>query len=219
MSKVITVSDVRPGDVLLCRNIKPNLVSGKISASTNSDYTHAAICVDSTTVAESRPPKGVSITTLNTLTSRYDFLAAFGQPDAWNPDRVKALKLFSDTASKALLNYNLVGVAYFAKNLKEHDQKVFEKLKAFFDDPQSHEHAVKRSYFCSEFVAQAFVVSGFLEPSAAIAYASKTVSPGALGRDPTFGTFVGYLPGRLSTIPVEDEFYNETPYDQIWGPR
>ncbi len=51
----------------------------------------------------------------------------------------------------------------------------------------------KSRYFCSELVADCFVITGFVEPSAAVVYKPNATSPGALGRDPTFGIFVDIL--------------------------
>jgi hypothetical protein len=73
---------------------------------------------------------------------------------------------------------------------------------------------LKGAYFCSEFVAACFILTGIVEPSAAIVYDPSIVAPGELGTDATWGYFVGYVASTGNyEVPVDDEFYQMTPLD------
>jgi len=81
-------------------------------------------------------------------------------------------------------------------------------LEAHFAGKAEAKPFDKESYFCSELVVACFCVIGFVDPSAAIYYNPSTTSPADLGRDATFGSFLGYLTSNKdTTIPKEDEFY------------
>ena len=52
----LAFEDLLPGDVLLHRALKPNVIQQKIIASTGSPYTHASIYLGDGKVAEASPP-------------------------------------------------------------------------------------------------------------------------------------------------------------------
>jgi hypothetical protein len=59
--------------------------------------------------------------------------------------------------------------------------------------------------------------TGILDPSAAVVYRSDVISPGDLGRDPTFGTFCGYVSDVSGyNIPETDEFFHATTFHEIF---
>ncbi|NTU50516.1 MAG: hypothetical protein HGA87_06550 [Desulfobulbaceae bacterium] len=218
--KMVSISELRAGDVLLCyKDAKLDLVGKGITQVTKSEYTHAAICIDSCTVAESMPFCGVSKVKVLDLVKRYDHVAVFRQPDAWNPpERIKAMNTFIDSIIASGAKYNLRDVATFKMRSDVHQLSLTDQLYAFFNGTLIPAPVEKGSYFCSELVANCFVVTGFIEPSAAIVYKSNVMSPGALGRDATFGTFYGYVSVTPNySVPVTDEFYNETTFSEIFG--
>ncbi len=66
-------------------------------------------------------------------------------------------------------------------------------------------------------VAAVFIHVGIIEQSAATVYSLEVTSPADL-RDPTYGSFVGYLViCKKFEIPSDDEFFNETPFHEIWA--
>jgi hypothetical protein len=214
------LTELRAGDILLCyKDVKIDPVGKKITRVTDSEYTHAAICIDANTAAESLTQRGVTKTKIQDLVGRYDHVAVFRQPDAWHPDdRVKALNIFIDSIISSKAKYNFQDVLTFRKRHEIHKLSLSEQLQAFFEGRLAPSPIEKGSYFCSELVADCFVASGFIEPSAAIVYKSNVTSPGALGRDPTFGTFYGYVSLVPNyAVPSADEFVNETKYSEIFG--
>jgi len=218
--KMVSLNELRAGDILLCyKDAKIDPVGKGITHVTNSEYTHAAICIDSCTAAESMVLGGVRKTGVQDLVKRYDHVAVFRQPDSWHPaERVQALNAFIDSIIASGAKYNLRDVATFRKRNEVHQLSLSDQLQAFFEGKLAPSPIEKGSYFCSELVADCFVASGFIEPSAAVVYKSNVTSPGALGRDPTFGTFYGYVSLMPNyAVPKTDEFANATKYSEIFG--
>lgn len=218
--ELASIMELRAGDILLCyKDAKVDPVGKKIIQITDSEYTHAAICIDTNTAVESLTQGGVSKTEIQTLVGRYDHVAVFRQPDAWRPEsRIKALNTFVDSIISSKAKYNFRDVVTFRKRHGIHQLSLSDQLKAFFEGKLAPSPIEKGSYFCSELVADCFVASGFMEPSAAVVYKSNVISPGALGRDPTFGTFYGYVSLVPNyAVPKTDKFANETKYSEIFG--
>jgi len=211
--KPISISKLRAGDILLCyKDEKFDPAGMAITRATGSEYTHAAICIGSGNAAESTVSNGVTKTGLQSLVQRYDHVAIFRQPDAWRPaERIQALMTFIDSIIASKAKYNLRDVVTFRNRREVHELTLHDQLHAFFAGNLVPSPAEKGSYFCSELVADCFVASGFIDPSASILYKSDVTSPGALGRDPTFGTFYGYASNLPNyKIPVTDEFINSS---------
>jgi hypothetical protein len=218
--KLVSISELRAGDVLLCyKDAKLDPIGKGITHVTNSEYTHAAICIESCTAAESTVLGGVVKVKVQDLVKRYDHVAVFRQPDAWRPpERVQAMNTFIDSIIASGAKYNLRDVATFKKRNEVHQFSLTEQLHAFFNGTYAPAPVEKGSYFCSELVANCFVVTGFIEPSAAIVYKSNVTSPGALGRDATFGTFYGYVSVTPNySVPATDEFFNASTFSEIFG--
>jgi hypothetical protein len=214
-NKIISISSLRSGDVLLCCG--EDRIAQKIANKTNSRYTHAAICINSTEAVEAGLA-GVEKDAIANILGRYQFIAVFRQPDAWNPEYVKAMNLFVAKILKTQLKYNLAGILHFLESKKTHHMSLQDKIEAYFEGYYMPDSPIKQTYFCSELVADCFIVTGFISPSAAVIYKSSTYSPGDLGRDPTFGTFVGYiLANSNSAIPDDDEFIHKPTFAEIYG--
>ena len=76
--KMASINELRAGDVLLCyKDAKFDPVGGAITHVTNSEYTHAAICIDSCTAAESTVLGGVAKVKVHDFVKRYDHIAVF----------------------------------------------------------------------------------------------------------------------------------------------
>ena len=219
------VSELKPGDVLLCySDPEKGFVARKIKNETDSEYCHAAIYYGNSLAAESRVKTGVKKgriekINVNQLVSRYDHVAVLRQPDAWSSDdRVTALQLFVDQVVDNEAKYNLIGAFRF-KNRKEfHQANMHEKLKDYFDGKVTPLPTEKATYFCSEFVCDCFISVGFIHSSAAVIFQSDTYAPGDLGKESAFGTFWGYLTAREDyAVSERDFYYRATTYDAIFG--
>ncbi len=218
--KMMHANEIRAGDVLLCyKDAKIDPVGKGITRVTDSEYTHAAICIGPCVAAEATVSGGVGKVQIEDLIKRYDHVAVFRQPDAWRPpERVQAMNAFVDSIVASGAKYNLRDVVTFKKRSDVHQLSLTEQLHAFFNGTYTPAPIEKGRYFCSELVANCFVVTGFIDPSAAVIYKSNVTSPGALGRDPTFGTFCGYVSSVPNySVPATDEFFNHTTFDEIFG--
>jgi len=218
--KLVSINKLRAGDILLCKTDATFAPVGKaITRATKSEYTHAAICVDPYTVAESVLYSGVRKTSVQELLKRYAHVAVFRQPDAWaSVDRLQALNLFIDSVIASGAKYNLEGVATFKQRSEAHQLSLTAQLRVFFQGSSAPAPIVKGNYFCSELVADCYVATGFVQPSAAVVYRSDVTSPGALGRDATFGTFFGYASANEKyVVPATDEFFNVPRFTEIFG--
>ena len=217
--KLLTTNELFAGDVLLCyKDAKLDIVGKGITHVTKSDYTHAAICIDTCTAAESTLKDGVSKVKVKDLVQRYDHVAIFRQPDAWHiPERLIALNAFIDAIILSKAKYNLRDVMTFRKRAEVHQFSLTEQLDAFFKGTLAPSPVEKGKYFCSELVADCFVATGFIEPSAAVVYKSNVTSPGSLGRDATLGTFCGYVSAHPNySVPENDEFFNSSTFHEIY---
>lgn len=218
--KMMHINELRAGDVLLCyKDAKLDPVGKGITRVTNSEYTHAAICISACTAAESTVFDGVTKIATADLIKRYDHVAVFRQPDAWRPaERIQAMNAFIDSIIASGAKYNLRDVMTFKKRSEVHQFSLTDQLNAFFNGTYAPAPIEKGKYFCSELVANCFVVTGFIEPSAAVVYKSDVTSPGALGRDPTFGTFFGYVSAVPNySVPATDEFFRASTFEEIFG--
>jgi len=210
-NKLVPLSAVRPGDIILCRSDGGKL-SRKITAATRSEYSHAAICIGENLAAESIFWPGVAKVELTVLVGRYNYVAILRHPkDVWTDRRINELRKFIDKKTlfpfRAL--YNLFGLFGFDRRKERHELTVLEKLKNFFEGTGSPRNPEKKTYFCSELVCSCYNAVGIFQPSAAVAYDPLTIAPGDLGKDPSFGYFFGYCSARNDCrIPGDDEFYD-----------
>jgi len=156
---------------------------------------------------------------IEAIINRYDHVAVFRQPDAWRPpERIQAMNDFIDSIVASKAKYNLRDIATFKKRSEVHQLSLTEQLHAFFNGTYAPAPIEKGSYFCSELVVNCFIVTGFIDPSAAVLYQANVTSPGALGRDPTFGTFCGYVSSVPNySTPATDEFFNHSTFDEIFS--
>lgn len=218
--EMVSIDELHAGDVLLCyKDAKFDAVGKGITYVTNSEYTHAAICTGSCTVAESTVSGGVAKVNFQDFVKRYDHVAVFRQPDAWQPqERIHVMNDYIDTIIASGAKYNISDVATFKRRSEVHQFSLTEQLHEFFSGTYVSEPVEKGCYFCSELVASCFVITGFVAPSAAVVYKSNVMSPGALGRDATFGTFYGYVSSVPNySVPSTDEFFNASTFSEIFG--
>lgn len=219
------VGELAPGDVILCHcDPSKGFVAKKIHEVTSSEYCHAAIYYGNSLAAESTAKNGlkkgkIEKIEVSKIVSRYRHVAILRQPDAWKGSgRVKALQLFIDKVVENEAKYNFNGIRAFKEKKRNHEESLYENLEKFFNGELESLPTLKHKYFCSEFVADCFIAVGFIDPSAAVLYQSDTYAPGDLGKDPTFGTFWGYLTEKPDyAVQESDFFYQASTYDEIFG--
>ena len=169
-----------------------------------------------------RPPEQASTASKwsrwSAWSRNFDHVAVFRQPDAWSTTRTKILTAFACAASQLGSKYNLAGLKAFKNQKQYHEDNLQQKQTAYFTGEfEAPSPRKEDAYTCSEFVATCFMVTGFIEPSAAIVYDPGIVAPVDLGRDPTWGIFVGYCSRKDGNeIPTDDEFYNSSTFAEIF---
>jgi hypothetical protein len=212
MAHIIHINDLKPGDVLLCFS---SIMGEEQRAATGSKYSHAVIYLGDSMTAESAT-RGVKKTGIAALLEDYEHLAVFREPHNWNAERIATLRRFVEQAIAAKAKFNFDGFRNFAESQAEHQRDLTENLARFFDGKLSPLVPGRQAYFCSEFVAAAFIAVGIVGPGAALVFDPRVISPGSL-KDPTYGLFVGYLiPYDGYEIPINDEFIATTPLREIW---
>jgi hypothetical protein len=176
--------------------------------------THAAIGLGDKEYAE-MTSDGVATGHLIELLDWCDYIAIFRQP-LWSDRRKLLLRRFALGRAEDNPRFNYRGALKLDGEKRSDDFEICENLEAFFRGQHEPKSPVRPAYFCSEFVAAAFIAVGILDKSAAVAYPPEKVSPIGLSKDPTYGLFCGYLaaPAKAS-IPETDEFYYETTFAEI----
>lgn len=210
----INKNDLKSGDVLLGYL---SSARDKGNDELNSGYIHAAIYLGEDKVAEAVVKK-VQITSFEHAIEDYNHIAVLRQPDAWHKKNVAKLNFFVQELIDNKAKFNRNGLGNFKNNL--HSKSILEQdnLEKYFDGQYQPKSPVKEQYFCSELVVSAYIAVGFISESAAIIYNPETISPSALGDDPTFGIFLGYIkPYDEYIIPENDQFIHCTPYHKIYG--
>lgn len=213
MPKILNISEVTPGDVLLCRS---DYSGTSVSEVTGSKYAHAAICIGEGLAAEASGHRVKKIE-IEKLVDAYDHVAVLHQPDCWSQRRVQRLQSFIDAAISRRAGFNCTGMRTFEESKKAHEESLIDKLSEFFEQAPASSVVDSSAYFCSELVAAAHVAVGIIDPSAAVVYEPSILSPSDLAQDFTFGIFRGYLvPYAEYVIPKDDEFALAPRLDEIF---
>jgi hypothetical protein len=221
-------SQLKPGDVLLCRGNTEGVslaayVSGEIAAATSSPYTHAALYLGEGQIVDARILQGIRVRPLTELIASTQYIAAMRQPGAWDAVRVDRLRAFAKWLDELGAKYNTNAVASYVlepelnrkmrweAHRKAHHDSVMEKIEAAFAQPKPPQDDPQRKYFCSELVVAAFVHVGYLGPGADVIYDPGHLAPGDIPRDHTFGFLVGYLAkGPSFDVPGDDPLLGTT---------
>lgn len=217
MSTLIEISEIIPGDVLLCFD---SSTAEEIFNVTGSRYSHAGICIAESIAAESCV-NGVKKSEISKIVSEYECVAVFRpHPRCWTSGRLQILNKFIDQAIERKAKFNFQGFRNFDDNAKDHEYSITEKLDKFFKGTLKPESPVKESYFCSELVISAFYIVGILSDGAAIFYDPKAQSPAKISKDPTFGLFLGHIRayGDFS-VPLNDEFLTVSRFHDVYPNR
>lgn len=210
---IITKSDLKSGDIILCYS---SSARDKGEQGLESGYVHAAIYLESNKVAEATGRR-VKESNLDNLVDEYDHISVLRQPDAWHESNVLKLKDFIRRCISTGAKFNTQGIRDFKRKDSDNLLSDLKRLRKYFDGDLKTKSSVREKYFCSELVVSAYIYVGFITESAAVVYRPEDISPDFLGKDPTFGTYVGYIkPYDDYEIPAGDMFENSTPFHEIF---
>lgn len=201
---LVQLSDLMPGDVLLYRPREPDRLQQRVTAATNSPYTHAAIYLGEKTVAESVIPDGVLISELDESLDGSLCVGVLRTQMVFGEDRWKKLREFVSAVTEQGVPFHRHALVNFG-----------EKSSTFFDDQLDYvqrnygefstaEQLAAKAYFCSGFVVACYQATGIIESSAQVAYPPEYFSPAHLYADATFGWLVGYLVPEGGSVPSND---------------
>lgn len=223
--KLLEPRQLKTGDVLLFDSGKSPLPKSSrakldwlkfwyilrlIKKQTESNYTHAAICYDNSVIVEATGPDDpVTMTNIEDAISSCRHVAVLRNPYAFQGGQVERFQRFADRVVDERRHYNTQGVLNFAEHKEQHLDSIRAKLDSYFAGDHEVESFDKASYFCSELVVACFRASGFIDEAAAVYYDQNVISPADLGRDVTFGSFLGFLSSKKKLrISKKDQFFN-----------
>lgn len=187
--RFLKATEIEPADVLFCAFSEKGLMHRIISHGSSGDYVHVAIYTGDGIVTEA-VQKGVVEETLENLVTRYPYIAVCRCPGTKNngvPDLINKVIGYCKQHTEIKTPYNTWGAlkAPFLE-LKE------LRNPRYFTKPPSSITAKKisdRSFFCSEFVVEAFIYGGYIDKGH---MNSSRYSPSSLAEEHVFN-LVGYL--------------------------
>lgn len=207
----------------MCWPSTPGFAQRTIQKRSGSGYVHAAI-VTSASPPECAEflagwglvlPTGLTTTSLSALIVRYGHVAVLRQP---MPPRVQEVKILSDFVSKLKgRSWYALRKAITSPNLGRSRSSQHQQLLTQYFAGKAPKREIKRSYFCSEFVAECFIEMGYLHESAAVIYWPEGMTPGDLVRDNTFGVVAGFIHAPRYVMPKEEPLQHQTAHAFIFG--
>lgn len=201
---LIQPDDLLPGDVLLYRPRVPNLVQKAISSTTDSPYTHAAICLGDGLVAESMFPGGVRKRDLKESLKGCLCIAVLRTQLVFAADRAARLFEFVEAVLGNKKFYDAVAAAKVPSASKKYFDNQLEFVRKNYGKVTPVEEFAKQSFFCSAFVVACYSVVGIIGETAQVAYQPDFFAPGHLLDDPSFGWLLGYLIPEGGSLPPDD---------------
>jgi hypothetical protein len=201
---VLQPPDLLPGDVLLYRARKPNVIQRKISSATDSPYTHAAIYIGDDLIAESTIPFGVKKNALKRFLKGSQCVGVLRTQLGFGGDRPHKLSAFIEAVILRGRLYNVSGIATFESKSTEYFDSQLEFIRENYCKINPDEEFSEQCFFCSAFVVACYSVVGVIDETARAAYPPEFFAPGHLHKDSTFGWLLGYLVPEGGSIPEDD---------------
>ena len=185
----LSVSELTPADILFCAFDEKDLIHRIISHGSSGDYVHVAVYTGDEKVVEAIQ-QGVVADTLDNVVTRYPYVAVCRCPGAKPyglPDLSNKVLEFCELHVEIKTPYNALGaVKSPLLELKElRGQLNWNKRLSSLPT----RIGPKRSFFCSEFVIEAFIYGGYIPEGE---MNSSKYSPTALAEEAVF-ELVGYL--------------------------
>lgn len=200
MALELEVTDVQPGDVLLCYS---SMTSQEAQAA-GAGYSHTAIALSGERALEAST-EGVRAISVVKLLDDYDHIAVLRGEELWSRDRLDLLNEFAALVSG--LRFNMRGLAKFSLLKEQRDNNAMDRVEEFFQGAAPEVASIRDAYFFSELTTAAFIHAGIISPSAAVIFTPDTIAPGDIAKDKVFGLFLGYLkPSSCYIVPESDYF-------------
>ena len=145
---ILNQSNLLPGDVLLYRPIKPNLIQCQISVATgNSPYTHAAIYLGEGLIAGSNLPKGVAKHALKESMKGTRCVAVLRSQLGVSGDRPHQLNKFVEAVINEGNFYNLIAVITSQMRSKKYFDGQLNFIRENYAKVTSKEDFAEMSFF------------------------------------------------------------------------
>lgn len=201
---IITFGNLRPGDVLLYRPLMPNENERRISAVTDSPYTHIAIYLGLDKVAEAMMPDGVMINPLHASLEGSMYAAVMRSQNGWGAGRVAKLNEFAQKVAAAGIPFHKRGLMRFSAASESFFDNQLAIVSSNYGQSKTVEQLAACSYFCSGFVTACYEAVGIIGETAQVAFPPEVYSPKHLYEDPTFGWLLGYIVPSGAFVPSDD---------------
>ncbi len=191
--KILNISNLLPGDILLYRPCNPNFIQRKISEKTGSPYTHASIYIGDGLIAEAVFPFGVRICSFKKLIKGSGSVAVLRSQTCFSGDRPNKLKIFVQTVQKPKRFYDWISVVTFTCRSEKYFGNQLDFIIDNYGTYEDNDSLSKRLFFCSCFVVACYSAVGIIDKNAQTAYKPENFSPAHLYKDPTFGWLLGFI--------------------------
>ncbi|MBN8918309.1 MAG: hypothetical protein J0I31_22205 [Rhizobiales bacterium] len=203
-SLILQPEDLLPGDILLFRWSEPDSLARRISASTGSPYTHAAIYLGDGIIAESVSPDGPVQNALADAIGLSECVGVLRSQLGFNGERPAALASFVKSVIAEAKPFHWHALVSFTDESREFFDHALERVRDNYGQVATSAELAARSYFCSGFVVACLQAVKLIGESAQVAYPPEYFSPAHLHSDPAFGWLLGFLLPPGGSIPHDD---------------
>jgi hypothetical protein len=206
----VDFADLLPGDILLFRPLNPDDLEERVSATTQSPYTHAAIYLGNNEIAESVSPEGVQVQKLSNAEKEAYIIGVLRSQAGFSERRVAAMRAFVDKLVAQGARYDVRGALSFQERKDEYIEKLLDTLATNYGTTISEGKLAQMAYLCSALVVACYTISGVIGDSAQVVYRPNVFSAADLHRDPTFGWLLGYIAKNGQRVPLDDPLLTVT---------
>jgi hypothetical protein len=199
----INVSDLQPGDVIFCGDVRRGVKAEAIEGLTDGAYVHCGLYCGHGEIIDSVKGSGVRKTGLQDFLNNYSYLAIGRCP--CEPKFISNALRYAEECIDRCVKYNLIDALLLP--LRE-----YQVFKAQLLETSIYHPAPKRGshnrMFCSELVIQCFVKARYIEENHYI-YTPHCCSP-SWPAETTLFSLVGYMSqSRLKDVVEKDPFLGE----------
>jgi len=205
---IVQLSDLLPGDVLLYRPRQPDGLQRRVSAATDSPYTHAAIVIEDNQIAEALIPDGVGRSALDQSLEGSVCVAVLRSQAGFGKERQAKLHAFVDAVISQRVPFHRQAVINFGDASRVFFDNQLDHVRDNFGRYSTAEQLAAKSFFCSGFVVACYQAVGIIDNSAQVAFPPEFFSPAKLYQEATFGWLLGYLIPQGGFVPPDDPLMN-----------
>lgn len=196
----VLIGEIKAGDILLCYED----IDRSEEKTGESGYIHVAIAINSEKILEA-DIREIRYTTVSDLLKSFDYLAVLRQRDEWCDQNLNILRQFAEESIGK--PFNLIGMRRCTERKEKSLVSSLKRLQDHFNGDGVGIDPSRKNYFCSELVTSAFIYVGIIDSSASVVYQPETLSPHDIGKDKTFGYFVGYLLKNSAYTVHENDYF------------